>query len=73
MKPIVHYRGKAEIFKTITTESVAYLFALDHPNHIPGHDVRNPETVRTSAVLSHDVETGRIETKNTIYMPEATS
>ena len=69
MKPTVHYRGDALVV-TDSADSVAYLLALDHPNHITGHDVRNPEYVRTSAVLSHDPKTGRIETKNTIYTPE---
>ena len=73
MKPTVHYRGSARVVMTFGNESVAYLFALDHPNHVPGQDVRNPETVRTSAVLSHDIKTGRIETRNTIYMPEVTA
>lgn len=44
---------------------------VNHPNHLDGHNVTNCNTVRTSRVLSHDEATGRIETQNTIYMPEA--
>lgn len=65
-KPTVLYRGEAHV-----SSSGAWLMPVDHPNHLEGHDVSNREPVRTSKVLSHDETTGRIETANTIYMPEA--
>lgn len=68
-KPIVHYRGEAAV---PAIGAGAWLHPVDHPNHLEGHDVSNTKLVRTSAVLSHDPETGRIETKHTIYMPEGT-
>lgn len=68
-KPIVHYRGEAVVF---AIGGAAWLQPVDHPNHLEGHDVSNTKPVRTSAVLSHNPETGRIETKHTIYVPEGT-
>lgn len=64
-KPAVRYAGKAEI-----VGGHAWLYPLDHPNHLEGHDVSNQKLVRTSMVVSVDDQTGRIETKNTTYLPE---
>lgn len=62
-KPIVHYTQA-----TVHGER-CWLKPVDHPNHLPGHDVSNEYPVTTSSLVSCDHETGRIETKNTIYMP----
>lgn len=64
-KPTVHYRGEAHIVL-----NRAFLQPVDHRNHLDGHDVSNTKTARTSTVVAHDPDTGRIETKNTIYIPE---
>ena len=66
-KPVVRYRGTA----TAAIGRSAFLHPIDHPNHLRGHDVSNTRVVRTSAVIDFDAETGRIETMNTIYLPEA--
>lgn len=64
MKPTVHYRGEAHFLF-----GLAYLTPVDHPNHLVGHAVSNNVQVVTSRVIEHDAETGRIETRNTIYVP----
>lgn len=64
-KPIVHYKGKAIPFM-----GGALLLPINHPNHQPGHEVSNMQTVRTSRVLSWG-DDGTIETQNTIYKPAA--
>lgn len=64
-KPIVHYKGAVSI-----EDGRAFLDPTDHPNHLDGHNVSNAALVRTSSIISHDRATGRIETRNTIYMPE---
>lgn len=64
-KPTVLYRGQASV-----VGGVAFLVPIDHPNHMEGHEVSNIKVVRTSRVLEHDPQTGRIETKHTVYMPE---
>lgn len=66
MKPVVHY---TELF-TYEIGGCAILVPTNHPNHIPGHNVSNTKPVITSEVLGYNVETGLLETKNTIYMPE---
>jgi len=65
MKPTVHYRGVPYV-----VANHAWLTPIDHPNHVEGQDVSNMKNVRTSTVLSYDTVTGRIETLNTVYMPE---
>ena len=62
-KPTVHYRGEA-----VKVMGRAMLYPVDHPNHLDGHDISNTDLVTTSAVLSWVGD--RIETKNTIYVPE---
>lgn len=64
-KPTVRYRGTALPFR-----DAALLSPVDHPNHIEGHAVSNSRDVRTSKVLVWDIATGRIETSNTVYLPE---
>lgn len=64
-KPIVHYTTASAPAVGVS----AYLIPVDHPNHIDGHDVSNERLVRTSRVESINEATGRIETRNTVYMP----
>jgi hypothetical protein len=61
-KPVVRYRGKALPFM-----GSAFLKAVDHPRFAEGTEVT------TSSVQSWDEETGRIETLNTVYLPEEKS
>lgn len=65
-KPIVHYSW----LRGAHVGYPAHLTPIDHPNHIEGHDVSNTRMVSTSKVIAYDEITGRIETQNTIYMPE---
>lgn len=62
-KPVVHYIGAA-----VRHEGRAFLYPVDHPNHIEGHCVTNDRLVKTSKVVSWN--DGRIETKNTVYVPQ---
>ena len=65
-KPIVKY--DAQKFNVIEVGSSAVVCTIDHP--YAGRS--DPDgMVRTSTVISHDEETGRFETKNTIYEVEA--
>lgn len=64
-KPIVHYKNAV----TLGVNVSAYLEPVDHPNHIPGHDVSNEMPVRTSKVVEINEATGIIETRNTMYVP----
>lgn len=61
MKPTVHYdpavSGKAHLGLP------AFLYALDHPRLGAG-------PIRTSVVIDLCIETGRIETMNTVYLPQ---
>ena len=65
-KPIVHYKSPA-IKNGIDR---ALLYPVDHPNHLDGHNISNNKQVLTSKIISWDEITGRIETQNTIYIPE---
>lgn len=60
-KPTVHYK---EVSAIVIGEST-YVFPVDHPSSY----VSNTTYTRTSKVVAHDPETGRFETKNTIYVP----
>jgi hypothetical protein len=60
-KPVVRYRGRAVPFM-----GSAYLQAVGHPR-------LGNTNVTTSQVQSWDEETGRIETLNTVYLPEEKS
>lgn len=59
-KPIVHFRGKAN-FIAIGDDSIAYIYALDHPKLPRG-------AVWTSIILEKNKD-GSFETLNTIYKP----
>lgn len=67
-KKIVRYTPDNSLIKLerIRTGYPAFLFPVDHP----GPHVTNTTLVRTSPVLRVDVDTGEIETENTIYVPE---
>jgi hypothetical protein len=65
-KKIVHYRGKV----TLMPIGKAWVEPIDHPDALR---VSNTVPVITSTVLSYDKGTGRLETKNTIYLPEETT
>lgn len=60
-KPTVHYLGTP-----INLMNKAILHPVDHPDHL---NVSNTKEVVTSDVVSWCIESGRIETKNTIYIP----
>lgn len=46
----------------------ALLVPANHPNHMPGHAVRNnADPVITSRIVALDIEQKRLETRNTIY------
>ncbi len=63
-KPTVHYVGEAK-----PHWNGALLVPVDHPR--AGEDaITNGRQVFTSDVVSWDKATGRIETLNTIYIPE---
>lgn len=64
MKPIVRYaRGSLEYEARYSS---ARLFALDHP-------LLGMQDVRTSRVIYFEEATGRLETLNTVYIPEEES
>ena len=63
-KPTVRYKKDSLIFIRLDVE--AFLHPVDH--YSP--DVSNTQLVRTSQVRAYDKETGRLETQNTIYIPE---
>lgn len=62
-KPTVRYAGPAELHMWPHIGMVARLYAVDHPRLGAGH-------VRTSRIIQVDVNTGMIETSNTLYVPE---
>lgn len=64
-KKVVHYMGTPVIFN-IGRNQHAYLEPVDHPDTV---NVSNKSVARTSAIVSMNSATGRIETQNTIYMP----
>lgn len=66
-KPTVHYTPGSLFFLTVGAS--CYLDPVDHPNHVEGQHVTNTKTVRTSTVVAYDESTGRVETRNTIYVP----
>ena len=72
-KPIVRYRGAAQfiLYWGDYEGERAVLTPIDHTNHVDGQDVTNDKLAITSRVIAKDLETGRIETNNTIYLPEA--
>lgn len=64
MKPTVQYRGEALEFG----HKKARITPIDHPN--PDGLVTNGEPAITSTIISWDRDSGRIETRNTIYIKE---
>lgn len=61
-KPTVRY---SDLLHRPTELGSASLIPIDHPrSHLNG------KVVFTSGVLSFDEDTGRIETFNTVYVPE---
>ena len=80
-KRIVHYRksmGATAIWEEEVGGKVhnglvggnCFLYPIDHPNHVPGQHVSNTKRARTSTVVAVDIESGMVETLNTIYLPE---
>lgn len=69
MKPIVHYNNL--LLSVIALGRGAVVAPVDHPNHLPDHNVSNTKHVLTSRVVKvyHD---GSFETENTIYKPRST-
>ena len=65
-KKVVHYR-KGSVTWPVLLGSSTYLFPLDHPDT---ENVSNTRLVRTSKVIAVAQDTGRIETLNTVYLPE---
>lgn len=61
-KPTVLYKDLLHV----VVGSSAFLTPIDHP---ATDRVSNTGPVQTSRVESYDKETGRIETRNTIYLP----
>ena len=71
MKPTVHYKPVGKI----SVGNGAFVIPLDHPGNIndghPWDSIKNGSTAYTSPVISHDEQTGRFETRNTIYVRSA--
>lgn len=67
IKPLVHYVGTPEIFTDFDGQQRAYLTPVDHPDTV---NVSNTRVARTSAIVSMNSDTGRIETRNTVYIPQ---
>jgi len=65
-KPTVHYDVNYPAI--IEVGYRAYIKPVDHPNHLPGHNVSNTQLVYTSTVVSIDPH-GIFETLNTRYVP----
>lgn len=66
-KPVVHYDNTKH--SVIALGRSAVVLPVDHPNHLPDHQVSNTVHVLTSRVIKihHD---GSFETENTIYKPK---
>jgi hypothetical protein len=64
LKPTVKYKKEEGVLFLL--EGGAYLYPIDHPSE----HVSNTKGVLTSQVMAHDKDTGRIETRNTVYLPE---
>jgi hypothetical protein len=67
VKPVVHYRNDGS--QRIPLGKFAFVRPIDHPNHVPGHNVSNKEMVVTSKVIRIG-SNGEFETMNTIYRPD---
>lgn len=64
LKPVVHYKGAG----LIVEGRQAYVVAIDHYSHL----IDEGEVVTTSRVLKFDADSGRFETRNTVYVPAYT-
>lgn len=64
-KKVVHYRGGKATDVQIGMPTI--LNPVDHPDT---ENVSNLKPVITTAVVAWNKETGRVETRNTIYIPE---
>lgn len=73
-KPTVRY--VPIVGHSIRVWQSAYVTPLDHPGNVYDGTfdaISNHYPATTSRVLSHDADTGRFETLNTIYIPETTN
>lgn len=68
IKPIVEYISWEH--NQIAVGHGAFVIPVDHPD-AGERGIINGYPIHTSAVLSYDEDTGRFETKNTIYEVEA--
>jgi hypothetical protein len=68
MKPTVYYIPPAQA----AWGGRAWLVPVNHTNPIDGQCARNWHGAYTSPVVSWDEKTGRIETRNTVYLPLVT-
>ena len=62
-KRVVHYL--TDHWNAITIGYPAFVWPIDHTSPL----VSNTKLVETSMVLSHNKESGRFETENSIYLP----
>lgn len=67
IKPIVHYVGTPWIINGFNGQKHAKLVPVEHPDTV---NVSNNRMATTSAIVSMNVDTGRIETRNTVYHPQ---
>lgn len=51
----------------LTVGSPALVDPINHPNHLPGHNVSNTHPVFTSKVVAISLAEKMIETRNTVY------
>ena len=64
-KPTVKYKPGSLVFNGLNKSAI--LFPINHPD---SENVSNTSPVWTSLVVGHDASSGRLETENTIYIPE---
>ena len=63
IKPFVNYKPTATQF--IRVGESACVFPINHESNL----VSNTTLIATSEVINYDKETGRFETRNTVYIP----
>lgn len=63
-KPVVLYKP-SEI--PIRKGASAFVYPVNHPNHLEGHLVSNTKLAKTSTVIDYDPCKGSFETLNTRY------
>lgn len=64
-KPTVKYKQGSLVFNGLNKSAI--LFPINHPDT---ENVSNQNPVWTSWVRAYDEASGRLETLNTIYIPE---